>query len=85
MTLERKQLVDMIPILSNEKALVLKPQYAKLDLGLFWRPFSTDAWTGTFMTTLALLLIFIFIYYFTSQNNHMAKTSDAMMYVFLLI
>ena len=37
----------------------------------------------TFMTCLALVLIFVLIRLTTAQINHMA-TSDAMMYVFML-
>ena len=45
---ERTDLIDFSPVLSNFYQLALTPQPPPVDTGLFIRPFTTDSWTAIF-------------------------------------
>jgi hypothetical protein len=58
----RDDLVDFVSTGFEEYLLVLTPKLTELDIGLFIRPFTNDAWKGT-MATFAILLCCIVIPY----------------------
>ena len=51
-TFERHDLMDFVPFSQTKGVLVLTPQPAKIEMGLFYRPFSERAWNAIFLFVL---------------------------------
>ena len=53
--IERNDLMDFVPILSETIILAITPKNPAMDIELFIRPFSDEAWKGIGLTFLAII------------------------------
>jgi hypothetical protein len=70
---ERYELLDFVSTGFDQVVLVLTPKPPEVDIGLFIRPFTDDAWRGIGITFLIILLVIMIpyasIHYFEFTNG----------------
>ena len=62
--IERNNLLDFVPILSDRVMLATTPKNPEIDITLFLRPFTKEAWQGIGLTLIFIVLCIMIPYGF---------------------
>ena len=71
--LERHDMFDMIPILSDTTLLIARPTPLDMDLGLLIRPYRSEAWVMVAVTVSSFLVLLIVPGFFMPKYSKYAR------------
>ena len=85
---ERNDILDFVSTTSDQEMLALTPQPTAVDIGLFIRPFTDEAWTAIHVMNLVILCSLMIPYfsvkYFENTSGYMIASISAW-YFFVLL